>query len=147
MASAQEPGLVRLYKMSPSGHKTLILQERVELLAPAGGAPDGAASSVSTPEKLLTMNSPVELTNDDILLVTVEPDGGDTLDASDCIWRVPLVTAAGSKSLGRSQFANPSLSDQALVASKEASVAGYKVVEGRARLSGSIYLDLQDDTA
>lgn len=83
MASAQEPGLVRLYKTSPNGNKTLILQNRVEQLAPAGGAADGAAASVSTPEKLLTINSPVVLRNDDILEVTVELDASDGLDASE----------------------------------------------------------------
>lgn len=147
MASVQENGLVRLYRLEPNGNKTLILQDRIETLAPAGGAPDGAGSSVSTPEKLVKIDSPVTLVNDDVLLVTFEPDaGGDGLDASDCIWRIPYVTPQGSKSLGRAQFANPTFADLTLVANEQ-TIAGYKVVEGTARLSGIIYLDLQDDTA
>jgi hypothetical protein len=145
--SVQEAGLVRIYRQTPDGNKTLLVQARVEDLAPAGGAPNGAGSSVSTPEKRVIVNSPVELVNDDILLITFESDAADTLDASDCIWSIPLVTPQGTKQLGRAQFANPTLGDQAMVASKEATIAGYKVTEGRARLSGRIYLDLQDDTA
>ena len=146
MASIQEPCLVRLYRQSPNGNKSLIAQARVEKLAPAGGAPDSAPASVSTPEKLLTINSPVVLQNDDILSVSVESDGADVTDASDCIWSIPLVTEQGSKTLGRSQFANPTFADTTLVEGVETFIAGYRVVEGRARLSGKIYLDVQDDT-
>lgn len=147
MASTQEPCLVRLYRSQPNGNKTLIAQARVEQLAPAGGAPDAAASSVATPEKLLAINSPVTLVNDDVLLVSVELDAGDGLDASDCIWSIPLVTNQGSKTLGRAQFANPTFADVTLAAGVESYIAGYRIVEGNARLSGKIYLDIQDDTA
>lgn len=147
MASTQEPALVRLYRSEPNGNKTLIAQARVEQLAPAGGSPDAAPANVSTPEKLLTITSPVTLVNDDILLVTAEADGADTLDASDCIWSIPLVTNQGSKTIGRAQFANPTLGDTALAAGVETAIAGYKIVEGRAQIQGKIYLDLQDDTS
>lgn len=147
MASTQEAGLVRLYKSAPNGNKTLILQQRVESLAPAGGAPDGAGASVVTPEKRISIDSPVVLQNDDVLLVTFTPDvGGDGLDASDCIWDIPTVTSSGTQAIGRSQFANPAFSDITLVANEQ-TLAGYKVTEGQLRLSGKIYLDLQDDTA
>lgn len=147
MASAQEPCLVRLYRKQPNGNKTMIAQARVEQLAPAGGAADAAAANVSTPEKLLVINSPITLVNDDVLEVTVESDGADGLDASDCIWSIPLVTPQGSKTIGRAQFANPTFADITLVAGVETVIAGYRIVEGQARLSGKIYLDLQDDTA
>lgn len=147
MASVQEPGLVRIYAVRPSGDKQKILQQRVETLAPAGGAPDGAPASVSTPEKLLTVNSPVILNNDDVLQVTFTPDtGGDGLDASDCIWSIPTITPSGSSAIGRAQFANPTFADMTLVANEQV-VAGYKVTEGQLRIAGKIFLDLQDDTA
>lgn len=147
MASLQEPSLVRLYKKSPNGNKILIAQARVEQTAPAGGAPDAAAASVATPEKLLTINSPVVLVNDDILEVSVILDASDGLDASDAIWSIPLVTPNGSMTLGRAQFANPTFADLTPAANVETVIAGYKVVEGQARLSGKLYLDVQDDTA
>lgn len=147
MASVQEPALVRLYRSQPSGNKTLIAQARVEQLAPAGGAPDAAAASVATPEKLISINSPVTLVNDDVLLVSVELDASDGLDASDAIWSIPLVTSQGSKTIGRAQFTNPTFADLTPAANVETFIAGYRIVEGQARLSGKIYLDLQDDTA
>lgn len=147
MASAQEPCLVRLYRSQPNGNKTLVAQARVEQLAPAGGAADAAAASVSTPEKLLTINSPVVFVNDDVLLVSVELDASDGLDASDCIWSIPLVTNQGTKTIGRAQFANPTFADLTPAANVETFIAGYRIVEGQARLSGKIYLDIQDDTA
>lgn len=149
MASIQEPCLVRLYRVNPNGNKTLVMQERVETLAPAGGAPDGAPASVATPEKRLRVNSNVVLQNDDILQVTVELDSADGLDRDDAIWSIPLVTEQGSKTLGRAQFANPTYTDTSanLPAGQEVTIAGYKIVEGKARLSGIIYLDVQDDTA
>lgn len=146
MASVQEPGLVRLYRKKPAGDLTLVLQQRVEQLAPAGGAPDGAPASVSTPEKLLTVNSPVTFVNDDVLLVTFQPDATDGLDASDCIWSIPTVTPSGSNAIGRAQFANPTFADLTLMANEQV-IAGYRVTEGQLRVAGKIYLDIQDDTA
>ena len=147
MASAQEPGVVRLYKQSPNGVKIPILQQRVEQLAPAGGAPDGAPASVATPEKLLTVNSSVILNNDDILLVTFEPDtAGDGIDVSDMIWAIPAVDQMGSKALGLAQFQNPAAADMTLVANEQV-IAGYRVTEGQMMVQGKIYIDFQDDTA
>lgn len=147
MASAQEPALVRIYRARPNGDKTQIFQQRVEQLAPAGGAPDGAPASVSTPEKLLTVQSGVTLVNDDVLLVSVELDTSDGLDAGDCIWSIPLVTRSGPKTLGRAQFTSPTFADITPATGIETFIAGYKIVEGQAQLKGKIFLDLQDDTA
>lgn len=146
MVSAQFAGLVRMYAQKPSGHKTQILQQRIEDLAPAGGSSEGLPANVATPEKRVTVASPVTLVNDDILLVTFEPDIADGLDASDCIWSIPVTTPSGSNALGRSSFQNPALADQALVASREVVIAGYKVTEGQLRLGvGKIFLDVQND--
>lgn len=146
MASSQEPCLVRIYRSRPNGDKTKILQQRVEQLAPAGGSADANPANVSTPEKLLMINSNVVLTTDDLLLVSVEADSSDTLDASDCIWSIPLLTTSGSNSLSRANFVNPTLSDTPLTAGVETFVAGYRVTEPQARLSGKIYMDFQDDS-
>jgi len=147
MASVQEPGMVRIYRKTPNGMMTPVIQQRVEQLAPAGGAPDGDTSKVSTPEKLLTVNSPVIFKNDDKIVVTFEPDtAGDGIDASDCIWSIPVVTNTGSMSLGVSQFDCPALADFTTVANEQI-VAGYKVTEGALRIAGKIYCDFQDDTA
>lgn len=148
MASIQEPCLVRLYRQRPNGSKILILQSRVEQLAPAGGAPDGAPASVSTPEKLLTISSGETFEINDKLMVSVELDGSDGLDRDDAIWSIPLLTAQGPKTLGRAQFTSPTFADSSgvLTAGVETFIAGYLITELGARLAGKIYLDIQDDT-
>lgn len=145
MPSAQEAGMIRFYRKKPAGDLTLIMQQRVEQLAPAGGSPDGDVTKVSTPEKLLTINSPVVLQNDDILLVTFQPDASDGIVASKCIWSIPCVTPAGSIALGRSQFQNPALANFTAITNEQV-IAGYRVTEGSLRLAGKIYCDMQDDT-
>lgn len=138
--------MVKLYKVSPNGDKKQIIQQRIEQLAPAGGASEGALASVSTPEKLLTVNSPVVLVNDDILAVEVTPDSSKTIGTvTKTIWSIPTVTPSGSSALGRSQFANQALTAIAIVAATPTIIAGYKVVEGSLRVAGKIYLDLQDN--
>lgn len=145
MVSAQIAGLVRMYRSTPSGNKVQIMQARIEQLAPAGGASEGATASVSTPEKLLTINSPVVLVNDDVLLVTFTPDATATIGTvTKSIWSVPTVTQSGSSTLGRAQFASPSFAAIALNVNEQV-VAGYKVTEGQLRVAGKIYLDIQNN--
>jgi len=145
MVSAQVGGMIRSYKKKPSGEMTPIVQARVEDTAPAGGASEGAGSSVATPEKRIFVDSPVILVTNDILLATFEPDAGATLDATDCVWSIPLITNQGTKQLGRTQFTNPTLPDQVLSASVEATIAGYTITEQSAKLKGRIYLDIQNN--
>jgi hypothetical protein len=148
MASIQEPGMVRMYAMDPAGNKRQILMARVEDLAPAGGAPDGAAASIATPEKRMVVSSPVVMYNDWTLLVTFESDAADGIDVSDNRWSIPVTTPSGSVQLGTAQFLSPALADYTTVAGKEITVAGYKVVESRLTLGpGKIFCDFQDDTA
>lgn len=145
MVSAQIAGIWRLYRGQPNGNKTLIMQAHITQTAPAGGASEGAAASVSTPEKLLVINSPVVLVNDDILLASFEADAGATIGAvTKSIWSIPVVTSQGSKTIGRAQFANPTITNIAIVAAVETFLAGYRVLEGQMRLSGKIFMDLQN---
>lgn len=147
MVSAQVPCLIRLYHTRPNGNKTIIVQKRVEQLAPAGGASEGAPVSVSTPEKLLTLNSNEVFVNDDFIEVSIISDGNATLTASKCIWSIPLLTQMGDKTLGRAQFQNPSmLATPNILGATETILAGYRITEGQGKLLGKIYLDIQDDS-
>ena len=146
MASAQMAGLWRLYRVAPSGHKTQIGQYRIEQTAPAGGASEGSGAAVSTPEKLIKVQSPVVLTTDDTLQITYQVDTGATIGTiTKTIWSVPTVTEAGSSMLGRAQFANPAPTAIALVAGYETLIGGYKVVERKLQDWGSLFLDLQNN--
>ena len=136
--------MIKCFRETPNGNRTIIFQERVENLAPAGGASEGAGSAVSTPEKRMMVNSPIELVNDDKLVITVTPDAGATMDATDCVWMVPLQTQAGSKTIGRAQFQDLVPADFVLIASEQ-DVGRYKVTEGRVVVRGKIYLDIQNN--
>jgi len=147
MASAQIGSLIRMYRKQPAGNMTLVAQQRIEQLAPAGGASEGTLSSVATPEKLITLNSGVVFQNDDVLLITAATDANATIGTvTKSIWSVPIVTPTGSSTLGRAQFATPALTANALVAGFETVLAGYKVTEGALRVAGKVFLDLQNNS-
>lgn len=146
MVSAQIAGLWRLYRQLPNGDKRFITSLRVEQAAPAGGASEGAGSAVSTPEKLLTISSGEIFSINDVLMVSFTTDAAATIGTvTKSIWGIPLLTSQGTKTLGRAQFTNPTLTAQALVAGVEAFIAGYTVTETGARLYGKIYMDLQNN--
>lgn len=149
MASIQEPGIVRLYREKPSGARTPILSAGVTVTAPAGGAPDGAGASVSTPEKWIKVHQPgVQLMIDDFLTMTFEAVGADGIDVSDSIWSIPFVTPAGTQYLSQSDFAAVAAADYTTTAAREIVVAKKRVTEGNGcYISGPLYLDMQDDTA
>lgn len=149
MASLQEPGTVVIYRRTPDGRKDPLLDMRVEVLAPSGGAPDAAAASVVTPEKRVVIGTvPVTLEIDDILELSFTADGADGIDVSDSIWQIPMTDSYGKVFyLSQGQFANPAAADYTTVAATEKTVAGWRATR-RSRLGGGpIYIDIQDDTA
>jgi len=146
MASAQIAGLFRVYRQFPNGNKKLITQSRIEQLAPAGGASEGAPASVSTPEKLLTIASPEVFSINDKLMVSFETDVAATIGTiTKTIWSVPLMTEQGPKTLGRTSFTSPTPAAIALVAGTETFLGGYLITELGARLNGKIFMDLQNN--
>ena len=146
MASAQIPGLWRVYRQLPNGNKVLIFQQRVEQTAPAGGASEGAPASVATPEKLLTIASGEVFAINDKIMVSFESDSAKTIGTiTKSIWSIPLLTSQGPKTLGRAQFTSPTVAAQALVAAVETFIGGYLITETGARIYGKLYMDLQDN--
>jgi hypothetical protein len=147
MASAQVGCLVRFYRQKPNGDKKLLFQERIENLAPAGGASEGTLSSVATPEKRLSIISNVGFDINDVLIVGVIADAATTLGTvTKSIQAIPLITSQGPKTLGRAQFTTPTLTAQALVAGVESFVQGYTITEMGAKLGGKIFYDLQNNS-
>jgi len=149
MASVQEPCNIKIIARRPSGEERQLLSEHVTVLAPAGGAPDGAATSTAKiNERHVVPINPNILRNEDIIFVEVTAPAADGIDVSDSIWAIPIVTATGVKHLSQSDFQNPAAADATLVANLPLKIAGYKITEGPVQFGGShIYLDIQDDTA
>lgn len=149
MASVQEPCQIRLVARKPTGQEIELLNSSVSVLAPSGGAPDGAATSTAKiNERHQVPLHPAILRNEDRIYVEVTTAAGDGIDVSDCIWAIPIQTQSGTKHLTQADFQNHAAADYTAVANVPVRVAGYKVVEGPLRFGGShIYLDIQDDTA
>lgn len=151
MASLQEAGVVSIVAKSPNGSETILMTSNVATLAPSGGAPDGASTSVVKPnERIFAPVANHVLVNDDVILVKFKATATDGVDISDCIWSIPIQVSGvtGAKYLALGDFTQPTGVDVTATAGIETVLAGYKVTEGRVRFGGApIYLDVQDDTA
>jgi len=153
MASLQEAGVVRFYRMTPAGDKSILYTASVTVTAPQGGAPDGAGASVLSPDEWITAaaaNLPKQiLKTNDTLIMTFEAAGADGIDVSDSIQNIPVAVGGqtGVRYLSQSDFANPTAADFTATAGLEQTVMGYRVTENTLVFGGKIYVDVQDDTA
>lgn len=154
MASVQEPGMVLIKAVRVDGKEVKVIDAHVAQLAPAGGSPDAALANVSTPEKrwYIAPQGPIMRPNDHIAVIFTA-EGADGIDASDCVWLIPVTeynadgSVRGSKFISRGQFTDPAPADYTTVANIPVVVGAYKVTEAGLRIGGGpIYLDIQDDT-
>ena len=84
----------------------------------------------------------------DIIYVEFTSEGADGIDVSDSLWAIPLSIQGKVKHIAQASFASPAAADYTTVANMPVRIAGYKITEGVARFGGgSLYLDIQDDTA
>ena len=155
MASAQEPGTLRFYRINPTGTKILLFSADVALLGPSGSA-DGAIAS--TPEKWQYL--PVQLAKQKILQVndqlhvTFESRAADGIDVSDTEWAIAGTYRDGTV------FVIPSpddatfwdvktAADVTLVASDETPICTHTVRRSFALGSNVVksFASMEDDTA
>lgn len=151
MASVQEPGQVNIYIENSSGQRLKVMGASVGILAPAGGAPDGALASQATPEKRIIARYDTRATllpREHYLVVEFVAAGADGIDVSDCIWDIPMMDPTGNTFyLRREDFQNPAPADYTTVANIP-TVVGKWLADRRCRFGGGpIYVDIQDDTA
>ena len=127
MVSAQIAGVLKFYRITPTGSKILIYGNNVVALAPSGSSEGTIAS---TPEKWLNLplmrgvNNSKVLNVNDKLHVTFTPLGAATTDASDASWSVPIAYQDGSADSLRgpsdaSEWDVFVLGDVALIAGRE----------------------------
>jgi len=125
MASAQIDGVLKFYRITPSGSKVFLTAGNIKELGPTGSS-DAAIGS--TPEKWVTipaLTAPNKvLRTNDKLHVTFTPLGAATTDATDSIFSIPITRTGGAKD----SLAGPSdattwdvfvLGDVALIAGRE----------------------------
>lgn len=151
MASAQIDGVLKTYRITPTGTKVLIYGNHVKALGPSGSS-DGTIAS--TPEKWIAVPAITDknkvLRVNDKLHITFTPTGAATTDASDATWSIPIVYADGSSDT----LAGPSdsttwdvfvLGDVALIAGREYPVCEKTVRQPFAFGGGKIFMTIENN--
>lgn len=146
--------MIEVQAVRTDGLTKTVVKSHVAALAPAGGSPDGALTSVPTPEKrtYTPVAGPMLRPNDHIQIKVVAP-AADGIDVSDCIWLLPVTEYDSQgrvvcvKTLAIGDFTDPAPADYTTVANIPTIVGAYKVTEAGLRIGGGpIYIDIQDDT-
>jgi len=153
MASVQEDGVLKFYRVTPTGSKVFLYGNDIKALGPSGSA-DGVIQA--TPEKWITLNAITApnkvLRVNDKLHVTFTPKGADTTDASDSEFSIPITYKDG----GQDTLGSPDdstvwdvfqLGDVALIAGREYPVCEKTVRQPFALGGGKIFASIEDDTA
>jgi len=151
MASAQIDGVLKFYRITPTGSKVFLTGGHVKQLGPSG-SPDAVIGS--TPEKWvfipqLTAAHKILRVNDK-LHVTFTPTGAATCDASDATWSIPISYKDGSAD----SLAGPSdsatwdvfvLGDVAVVAGREYPVCEKTIRQPMVLGGGKIFATIENN--
>jgi hypothetical protein len=151
MASAQIDGILKFYRITPTGTKVLLTSGATKYLGPSGSS-DGVIAS--TPEKwagLPALNSKNKVLQvNDKLHVTFTPVAAATTDASDAAWVIPITLADGTAD----SLNGPSdtgtwdsfvLGDVALIANREYPVCEKVVRSPFALGGGKIFASVENN--
>lgn len=153
MVSAQIDGILKFYRITPTGSKIFIYGGHTKALAPSGSSVGVIAS---TPEKwvllpiLMGSNQEKILRVNDRLHVTFTPTPAATTDASDCAWVLPITYQDGSSDI----LDGPSvattwdafvLGDVALIAAREYPVCEKVVRQSFTLGGGKIFASIEDN--
>lgn len=153
MASLQEPGTLRFYRITPTKQKILIYSGDVAALGPSGSA-DGVIAS--TPEKWLTVppqNAPNKVLRvNDQLQTTFEARAADSIDVSDCEFAIPIMYQDGTTDVIPSPDDSTfwdvkAAADKALVAGDETVLCTATVRQNFVLGGGKWFSSIEDDTA
>ena len=150
MATLQEAGLVRILGKKPTGEEVELYSGDVTITAPDGGSPEGLGSSTPKINEriFIPVRRTIVLRTNDIIFVEFIAVGADTIEVASSLWAIPLTTPNGVKHISRSDFKDPAPVDVLTAAGIPIRLGGYKITEGVVFFGGgSLYLDIQDDTA
>lgn len=143
MASAQEPGVIKLYIVKPNGLRIPILSMRTEEAGP-GGAPDHAVSANQEKWRTIPVGGPI-INHGDQLVGTLILDASDGIDVSDCVFSIPFKRQDGGLDLVSD--ADVTMTDITPPASTETQLFTYSFVGGPRKFGGgTIFMAIEDDT-
>lgn len=144
MASAQEPGVIKMYILKPNGMRIPIFTMRTEEAAP-GGAPDHAVSANQEKWRYWPVGGPI-INHGDRLLINVKLDASDGIDVSDCVFSIPFKRSDGGIDIITD--ADVTMTDITPPAAAETQLAYYDFVGGPRKFGGAtIFMAIEDDTA
>lgn len=148
MASAALAGSVlKIYAVSPEGHRFLVAQGVTEYWGP-GGSPDGVIAN--TPEKWAFIPlSSMTLTTGWKIIPTVIIATADGMDASDGAWQVPVVIRGiGTRHLTVANLGGTDLAAATTVTVEHDLGTGYTVPTGQELKigGGKIWMSAENDT-
>lgn len=145
MASAQEPGLVKLYVEKPNGLRYKVLEMRTEEAGP-GGAPDHVVSANTDKWRFLARQGG-QIERGDKFILAVVLDASDGLDVSDCVYSIP-VTNLSNGLVERITDAQFTQSDITPAAATETVLGTYEFTSGGKQFGGGhVGIFIEDDTA
>jgi len=153
MASANEPGVIRIVFEDPQGNQTIVWEGRSDGPINAGKSPDGALANL-TADKQLVIPMALPIANEDWKIrMFFSSDAVDGLDASDCIFLVPITEDNGlERQLNTTDFGFST--DVTLPATSFIELgtgftilAGKRTRFGSASLTTTAVISIEDDTA
>lgn len=145
MASAQEPGLIRLYIEQQDGTRTPVFTMRSEEAGP-GGAPDHVVSANTDKWRFVNKRNAPIIVRGDKLVVTFTADAADTLDGSDCVMSIPFTRRDGGIDVVTDADISPG--DTACAAGVETVIGTYEFPSGERKFGGAyVGIFIEDDTA
>ena len=145
MASAQEPGIVKLYVEKPSGARFPVFNMRTEEAGP-GGAPDHVVSANTDKWRFQPVVGGV-IDRGDKLVMTVTLDASDGIDVSDCVFSIPITNLSNGL-VERITDADFTMSDITPAANTETVLGTYEFQSGNKRFGGGhIAIFIEDDSS
>lgn len=150
MASGQATGAkVKVYGVSPEGKKSRLFQGVNEQTGP-GGSPDGAQATVKANELPTMPVNPTVLRGGDKIIIFATLTTADGLDASDCVFNVPIIRNGALEYLDRTDLGFTTDYPASTPADVELQLgSGYTVPEGDSVQvgGGTYFISVENDTA
>jgi len=148
MASAQEPGMVRIVVERKNGFREVLHEARVEMWG-QGGSSDGAIATATSQDlkAFLPLNS-TKCRSGDKIIVMFKADAADGLDASDGVKQIPIIKDGIPSFLVNADLGEIDFDVNCALASHWIDLGtGYTVPDGSTLMvgGGKIFLSVEDD--
>lgn len=151
MASANEPGVLRLVTERPDGRQKVAYQVRSDSAVNAGKSPDGVLANLTHDKQVFIGRVGPMLTAGDKIHLMFKLDAADGIDVSDCVIEIPYWEDGNFKQLNAADIGATTDLPAATVADAWVEIGtGYTIPSSVSKAflgQGNIVLSIEDDTA